>query len=143
MVGETWKRSAARRRGQLSSTTQRARRRRPVSVRGALRWTTRAFLVGVDVAIHTEPGRPSPIQDPSAEIWLTRPQPPRTEHLGALLRLDALLGTHHADHFMEPDGLWDEWVKGVRRLGYPSHTSAEQRRWTDLQCDFTNGWSRA
>ncbi|MET9432596.1 DUF6000 family protein [Streptomyces sp. NPDC006551] len=63
--------------------------------------------------------------------------------LGALLRLDALLGTHHADRFTEPDGLWDEWVKGVGRLGYPSHTPAEQRRWTDLQCDFTNGWSRA
>ncbi|MGV9876686.1 alpha/beta fold hydrolase, partial [Streptomyces cellulosae] len=27
-------------------------------------------------------GRPSPVQDPSAETWLTRPQPPRTEHLG-------------------------------------------------------------
>jgi alkylation response protein AidB-like acyl-CoA dehydrogenase len=33
-------------------------------------------------------GRPSPIQDPSAEIWLTRPQPPGTEHLGFLLRPD-------------------------------------------------------
>ncbi|MET9913200.1 hypothetical protein ABZZ74_41665, partial [Streptomyces sp. NPDC006476] len=26
-------------------------------------------------------GRPSPVQDPSAETWLTRPQPPETEQL--------------------------------------------------------------
>jgi transposase len=58
-VGKTWKRSAARRSGQPSSTAQRARRRRPVSVRGALRWGTRAFLVaGADVAIHTRPEGP-------------------------------------------------------------------------------------
>ncbi|MFK0254466.1 DUF6000 family protein [Streptomyces sp. NPDC090445] len=62
--------------------------------------------------------------------------------LGALLRLDALLGTHHADPFTEPDGLWDEWVKGVGRLGYPGHTPAGLRRWTDLHCDFADGWSR-
>ncbi|MFI8087249.1 DUF6000 family protein [Streptomyces sp. NPDC086080] len=62
--------------------------------------------------------------------------------LGALLRLDALLGTRHADRFTEPDGLWDEWVKGVGRLGYPSYAPAEQRRWTDLHCEFANGWTR-
>ncbi|WP_053684541.1 DUF6000 family protein [Streptomyces sp. XY593] len=62
--------------------------------------------------------------------------------LGALLRLDSLLGTHHADRFTEPDGLWDHWVEGVARLGYPSHTPAELRHWTDLHCDFANGWSR-
>ncbi|XCM34158.1 DUF6000 family protein [Streptomyces parvus] len=62
--------------------------------------------------------------------------------LGALLRLDALLGTHHTDRFTEPDGLWDEWVKGVGRLGHPSYTPAEQHRWTDLHCDFANGWTR-
>lgn len=28
--------------------------------------------------------------------------------LGALLRLDAHLGTHHADRFTRPDGLWDQ-----------------------------------
>ncbi|MFE0575290.1 DUF6000 family protein [Streptomyces albogriseolus] len=63
--------------------------------------------------------------------------------LGALLRLDAHLGTRHAGRFIQPDGLWDEWVKGVGRLGYPRHTLAEQRRWTDLQCEFANGWSRS
>ncbi|MFD8015287.1 DUF6000 family protein [Streptomyces sp. NPDC058955] len=62
--------------------------------------------------------------------------------LGALLRLDAHLGTHHADRFTEPGGLWDEWVKGMGRLGHPSHTPAEVRRWTDLECDFANGWTR-
>lgn len=44
---------------------------------------------------------------------------------------------------MEPDGLWDEWVKGAGRLGYPSHVPAEQRRWADLQCEFAKGWSGA
>ncbi|MGW1934755.1 DUF6000 family protein [Streptomyces sp. NPDC001919] len=62
--------------------------------------------------------------------------------LGALLRLDAHLGTHHADRFTEPDGLWDEWVKGARRLGHPGHTPAEAHHWTDLQCDFAHGWRR-
>ncbi|MEU4980558.1 DUF6000 family protein [Streptomyces sp. NPDC021969] len=60
--------------------------------------------------------------------------------LGALLHLDARLGTHHADRFTQPAGLWDQWGEGVRRLGYPSHTPAELRRWTDLHCDFANGW---
>ncbi|NED36382.1 DUF6000 family protein [Streptomyces sp. SID8499] len=62
--------------------------------------------------------------------------------LGALLRLDAHLGTRHADRFTEPDGLWDEWVKGVGRLGYPSCSPVEQRRSTDLQCEFADGWCR-
>ncbi|GAA0307064.1 hypothetical protein GCM10010302_52240 [Streptomyces polychromogenes] len=62
--------------------------------------------------------------------------------LGALLHLDARLGTNHANRFTEPDGLWDHWGKGVGRLGYPSHTPAELRRWTDLHCAFANGWSR-
>ncbi|MBD0843042.1 DUF6000 family protein [Streptomyces sp. TRM68416] len=56
--------------------------------------------------------------------------------------LEALLGTHHADRFAEPDGLWDEWTKDVGHLGYPSYTPAEQHRWTDLHCDFANGWTR-
>ncbi|MCX4764725.1 DUF6000 family protein [Streptomyces sp. NBC_01275] len=64
--------------------------------------------------------------------------------LGALLRLDAHLGTHHADRFTQPDGLWDQWVNALVHLrDDPAYTVAEQRRWTDLHCDFTNGWSRA
>jgi hypothetical protein len=63
--------------------------------------------------------------------------------LGALLRLDARLGTHHADRFAEPDGLWDQWVNALAHLrDHPGYTPAEQRRWTDVQCDFANGWSR-
>ena len=42
VAGETWKRSAARRTGQPSSTTRRARRRRPSGVSGALAWVMRA-----------------------------------------------------------------------------------------------------
>jgi hypothetical protein len=62
--------------------------------------------------------------------------------LGALLRLDAHLGTHHADRFTRPDGLWDQWVDALAHLrGDPHWTSAEQRRWTDLRCDFANGWT--
>ncbi|MFI6641520.1 DUF6000 family protein [Streptomyces sp. NPDC050504] len=62
--------------------------------------------------------------------------------LGALLRLDARLGTQHADRFTEHDGLWDNWAKGVAGFGDPSHAPAEQRRRADLQCDFANGWTR-
>ncbi|MEV6332065.1 DUF6000 family protein [Streptomyces sp. NPDC051909] len=64
--------------------------------------------------------------------------------LGALLRLDAHLGTRHADLFTQPDGLWDQWVNALTHLhDHPAYTPAEQRRWTDLQCDFANHWSRA
>ncbi|MCX5011954.1 DUF6000 family protein [Streptomyces sp. NBC_00555] len=56
--------------------------------------------------------------------------------------LDAHLGTHRADRFTEPDGLWDQWVNALAHLrNHPGYTPAEQRRWTDLQCDFADGWS--
>ena len=42
VAGETWKRSAARRTGQPSSTTRWARRRRPSGVSGALAWVMKA-----------------------------------------------------------------------------------------------------
>ncbi|WP_326790147.1 DUF6000 family protein [Streptomyces sp. NBC_00151] len=62
--------------------------------------------------------------------------------LGALLRLDAHLGTHHAARFTEPDALWDQWVAALVHLrDHPRYTPAEQRCWTDLQCDFANGWT--
>jgi hypothetical protein len=41
VIGDTWNRSAARRTGQPSSTTQRASRRRPNSDNGALRSDTK------------------------------------------------------------------------------------------------------
>lgn len=64
------------------------------------------------------------------------------EALGALLRLDAHLGTHHADRFTQPDGLWEQWVNALVHLqDHPGYTPAKQRRWTDLHCDFANGWS--
>lgn len=63
--------------------------------------------------------------------------------LGALLRLDAHLGTDHADRFIEPDGPWDQWVNALAHLrDHPGYTPAEQRRWADLRCDFANGWTR-
>lgn len=63
--------------------------------------------------------------------------------LGALLRLDAYLGTHHADRFTQPDGLWDQWVNALAHLcDHSGYTPAEQRRWADLRCDFANGWTR-
>jgi hypothetical protein len=62
--------------------------------------------------------------------------------LGALLRLDAHLGTHHATRFTRPDGLWDQWVRALAHLrNNPGYTPAERRRWTDLQCDVANGWT--
>ncbi|MGW1843520.1 DUF6000 family protein [Streptomyces sp. NPDC001966] len=63
--------------------------------------------------------------------------------LGALLHLDARLGTHHADRFTEPDGLWDQWVNALDHLrGCPGYTPAEQRRGTDLRCAFANNWTQ-
>lgn len=63
--------------------------------------------------------------------------------LGALLRLDAHLGTGHADRFTQPDGPWDQWVNALVHLhDHPGYTPAEQRRWTDLRCDFADGWTR-
>ncbi|WP_257140437.1 DUF6000 family protein [Streptomyces sp. or3] len=63
--------------------------------------------------------------------------------LGALLRLDARLGTHRAARFTQPDGLWDEWVNALAHLrDHPDYTPAERRRWTDLHCDFANSWTR-
>ncbi|WP_405449327.1 DUF6000 family protein [Streptomyces erythrochromogenes] len=57
----------------------------------------------------------------------------------ALLRLDA----HHADRFTESDGLWDQWAQALAHLqDSPDYTPAEQRRWTDLHCDFASGWAR-
>jgi hypothetical protein len=62
----------APRSGQPSSTTHRARRSRPVSVSGALRWTTRASrVVGADVVIHTEPGGPPSFQDHQPRVAVT------------------------------------------------------------------------
>ncbi|WP_431992647.1 DUF6000 family protein [Streptomyces albogriseolus] len=63
--------------------------------------------------------------------------------LGALLRLDAHLGTRHADRFTQPDGLWDQWVHALAHLrDSPYFTPAEQRRSTDLRCDFATGWTQ-
>ncbi|WP_418958894.1 DUF6000 family protein [Streptomyces tritici] len=62
--------------------------------------------------------------------------------LGALLRLDARLGTHHADRFTQPGGLWDEWVDALPHLrGDPAYTPAEVHRRTDLACDAAHSWS--
>ncbi|WP_178880099.1 DUF6000 family protein [Streptomyces acidiscabies] len=63
--------------------------------------------------------------------------------LGALLHLDALLGTHHAHRFTQTGGLWDEWVNALPHLqGHPAYTPAELRRRTKLHCDFAGGWTR-
>ncbi|MFJ3271435.1 DUF6000 family protein [Streptomyces sp. NPDC086776] len=62
---------------------------------------------------------------------------PRTD-----LRYDrpATLGTHHAGRFIQPDGLWDQWIRAlVHPRDHPRYTPDEQRRWTDLQCNFTDG----
>ncbi|MFC7308377.1 DUF6000 family protein [Streptomyces monticola] len=64
--------------------------------------------------------------------------------LGALLRLDAQLGTEHAARFTPPDGPWERWVNALPHLReQPGYTPADQCRWTDTQCDFASGWSLA
>ncbi|MEU8772659.1 DUF6000 family protein [Streptomyces sp. NPDC048606] len=62
--------------------------------------------------------------------------------LGALLRLDARLGTRHADRFTEPDSLWDQWSRAMGGLGRPRHTPAELHHRSNLRCDFSHGWTR-
>ncbi|MCP3759198.1 DUF6000 family protein [Streptomyces sp. TBY4] len=61
--------------------------------------------------------------------------------LGALLRLDTRLGTHHATRYTAPDGLWHPWSRATADLGHPTHTPADLHHWTNLNCDFANGWS--
>ncbi|MFE0985874.1 DUF6000 family protein [Streptomyces rochei] len=63
--------------------------------------------------------------------------------LGALLHLDAHLGTNHADRFTQPDGLWEQWVNALAHLrDHPGYTPMGRRHSTDLQCEFSNGWTR-
>ncbi|WP_405857216.1 DUF6000 family protein [Streptomyces sp. NBC_00090] len=65
------------------------------------------------------------------------------EALGALLRLDAGLGTSYADRFVAPGGLWDGWVAAEAGLrDDPGSTPEAQRRWADLRCDFAEAWAR-
>ncbi|MFE6973458.1 DUF6000 family protein [Streptomyces sp. NPDC057682] len=78
----------------------------------------------------------------TAYLPRTDPHYDQPAALGALLHLDAHLGTHHAARFTEPDGLWAAWAEGVGHLGHPSDSPAELRRWTDRQCEFANGWER-
>ncbi|MEU4170780.1 DUF6000 family protein [Streptomyces sp. NPDC026665] len=74
---------------------------------------------------------------PRTDLYYNQPSA-----LGALLRLDAHLGTHHVTRFIEPDGLWDQWVQvRVRPEDRSPYAPAEQRRWTDLKCDFADGWT--
>lgn len=64
--------------------------------------------------------------------------------LGAILRLDARLGTRHADRFTRPGGLWGRWVDALPLLrGNPGWAPATLRARTDRQCDFANGWGDA
>ncbi|WP_369146293.1 DUF6000 family protein [Streptomyces sp. R44] len=65
------------------------------------------------------------------------------EALGALLRLDAGLGTSYAGRFVPPGGLWDTWVGALPSLrDDPGFTPEAVRRRTDLRCDFADGWTR-
>ncbi|MFE2015273.1 DUF6000 family protein [Streptomyces sp. NPDC059491] len=62
--------------------------------------------------------------------------------LGALLRLDADLGTAYADPIVAPGGPWDTWVGA--RDGHDASSYAPEllRTWTDLRCDVADGWTR-
>ncbi|CCA60365.1 MULTISPECIES: DUF6000 family protein [Streptomyces] len=62
--------------------------------------------------------------------------------LGALLRLDAELGTAYADRIDAPDGPWDTWVGEQAGSDASSLAPERLRAWTDLRCDFADGWTR-
>ncbi|MFE0648779.1 DUF6000 family protein [Streptomyces sp. NPDC059534] len=61
--------------------------------------------------------------------------------LGALLRLDAGLGTAYADRFTGPDGPWDGWVRARKPSDESSYTPERLRRPADLRGDFADGWT--
>ncbi|WP_306329228.1 DUF6000 family protein [Streptomyces venezuelae] len=63
--------------------------------------------------------------------------------LGALLRVDAGLGTSYAERFTAPGGPWDKWIGAQSHLhADPYWTPEALRRSTDLRCDFADGWTR-
>ncbi|MGE7386971.1 DUF6000 family protein [Streptomyces sp. NPDC004126] len=63
--------------------------------------------------------------------------------LGALLHLDARLGTDHAGRFTRPDGPWDRWARARGPAYAPGadDVRGEMRRWISSWCDFANGWT--
>ncbi|WP_243762385.1 DUF6000 family protein [Streptomyces sp. enrichment culture] len=71
------------------------------------------------------------------------PDPFRPAAPGALLHLDARLGTGRAARFTQPGGLWGQWVNALTHLrDHPAHTPAGLRRRTGLHCGFAHGWPR-
>ncbi|MFC9390385.1 DUF6000 family protein [Streptomyces venezuelae] len=62
--------------------------------------------------------------------------------LGALLRLDAELGTAYADRIVAPGGPWDTWVGEQVGSDASSLAPERPRAGTDLRCDFADGWTR-
>lgn len=60
----------------------------------------------------------------------------QTAALGALLLLDAKLGTEHAARFLTPDGLWQQWLNGRPRQDYELPDS--HRQFMDELCTFVD-----
>ncbi|MER6399346.1 DUF6000 family protein [Kitasatospora sp. NPDC001603] len=57
--------------------------------------------------------------------------------LGALLRLDSLLGTDYAQRFTAVDGPWDRWAEALPHLrGNPAWTADAQRHSLDAWCEW-------
>jgi hypothetical protein len=54
--------------------------------------------------------------------------------LGALMRLDARLGTSHAQQFLAPDGLWERWVDAL------PHTRGTSRAWAETSRERIDTW---
>jgi len=53
--------------------------------------------------------------------------------LGALLHLDTRHGTHHADRYLAPGGLWQSWVE---HLPWLQLNPADRHRLIDQLCAF-------
>ncbi|MFD6183409.1 DUF6000 family protein [Streptomyces goshikiensis] len=88
------------------------------------------------------PSGPTPNISPVTSST-TRPRSPTPSWRPSSPTSGAHLGTHHADHFTEPGGPWNQWVNALPHLhDHPAYTPAERHRSTDLQCDFANGWTR-
>jgi len=76
---------------------------------------------------------------PQVELRYDQP-----DALGAPLRLDSQLHTDYASRFTVADGLWNHWVQALVHLrDHPGYAPDEVRHWSDLQCDFADGWSQS
>lgn len=63
--------------------------------------------------------------------------------LGALLCLDATLEADRADRFLEPDGLWEQWLHAPNTQKFGNGTPQQNQVIISRQCDFARECTNA